>query len=296
MTTRYGRPANVEFYREVSKFSLEATALNSLAPNALQQEFQDALSKKMQDVQFFPRGRDECYVYYPHEKYARGKISTAPATQYEDRRLAVTSRTITNERYGSSNPEHRMQWSKNFDTAVKKAAAALTAWGVEELAAVHSHGYGRSRNDQIDEVNRKMRETLSNLGVGSQMTPAFVTLKNMLHQITDLDVKSKVSDITRYLQEETELRSGGSAPTFVYVGQDRHGDRHLDALRLKEIMYSTVVTEENPIRHYDRSPDINKRENYDYLVGKINVLSMASEGEYITGVGMKAAEDMFYVC
>jgi len=293
---RYTRQTDGQFYREVSKFSLEATALNNLAPNALQQEFQDALSKKMRGVQFFPKGRNECYVYYPHEKYARGKISTDPATQCEDRRLAVTSRTITNQRYGSSNPEYYMQWSKNFDTAVKKAAAALTAWRVDELAAVHSRSYSISRTDQIDGVNQKMRETLSNLGVGSQATPAFVTLKNMLHQITDLDVKSKVSDITRYLQEETELRSGGSAPTFVYVGQDRHGDRHLDALRLKEIMYSTVVTEENPIRHYDRSPDINNQENYDYLVGKINVLSMASEGEYITGVGMKAAEDMFYVC
>ena len=293
---RYTRQTDGQFYREVSKFSLEATALNNLAPNALQQEFQDALSKKMRGVQFFPKGRNECYVYYPHEKYARGKISTDPATQCEDRRLAVTSRTITNQRYGSSNPEYYMQWSKNFDTAVKKAAAALTAWGVDELAAVHSSSYSSSRTDQIDGVNQKMRETLSNLGVGSQATPAFVTLKNMLHQITDLDVKSKVEDITRYLQEETELRSGGSAPTFVYVGQDHHGQQHLDALRLKEIMYSTVVTEENPIRHYERSPDINKQENYDYLVGKINVLSMASEGEYITGVGMKAAEDMFYVC
>jgi len=293
---RYTRQTDGQFYREVSKFSLEATALNNLAPNALQQEFQDALSKKMRGVQFFPKGRNECYVYYPHEKYARGKISTDPATQCEDRRLAVTSRTITNQRYGSSNPEYYMQWSKNFDTAVKKAAAALTAWGVDELAAVHSSSYSSSRTDQIDGVNQKMRETLSNLGVGSQATPAFVTLKNMLHQITDLDVKSKVEDITRYLQEETELRSGGSAPTFVYVGQDHHGQQHLDALRIKEVMYSTVITEENAIRHYERSPDVGKQENYDYLVGKISVLSMATVGDYITGVGMKADEDMFYVC
>ena len=293
---RYTRQTDGQFYREVSKFSLEATALNNLAPNALQQEFQDALSKKMRGVQFFPRGRNECYVYYPHEKYARGKISTDPATQCEDRRLAVTSRTITNQRYGSSNPEYYMQWSKNFDTAVKKAAAALTAWRVDELAAVHSRSYSISRTDQIDGVNQKMRETLSNLGVGSQATPAFVTLKNMLHQITDLDVKSKVEDITRYLQEETELKSGGSAPTFVYVGQDHHGQQHLDALRIKEVMYSTVVTEENAIRHYERSPDVGKQENYDYLVGKISVLSMATVGDYITGVGMKADEDMFYVC
>ena len=293
---RYTRQTDGQFDREVSKFSLEATALNNLAPNALQQEFQDALSKKMRGVQFFPRGRNECYVYYPHEKYARGKISTDPATQCEDRRLAVTSRTIINQRYGSSNPEYYMQWSKNFDTAVKKAAAALTAWGVDELAAVHSSSYSSSRTDQIDGVNQKMRETLSNLGVGSQATPAFVTLKNMLHQITDLDVKSKVEDITRYLQEETELRSGGSAPTFVYVGQDHHGQQHLDALRIKEVMYSTVITEENAIRHYERSPDVGKQENYDYLVGKISVLNMATVGDYITGVGMKADEDMFYVC
>lgn len=253
-------------------------------------EFKRALSKKMRDVKFAGRGQNNAHVYYPHEKFTRGTISM------HDGNFRVRSRRITNERYGSPSPEHYMHWSKNLNTAVKKAAAALTQWSVDELAAIHAGVYSSSRTDQIDGINRKMRETLSNLGVGSQATPAFVTLKNMLHQITDLDVKSKIEDITRYLQEETELRSGGSAPTFVYVGQDHHGQQHLDALRIKEVMFSTVVAEENAIRHYERSPDVGKQENYDYLVGKISVLNMATVGDYITGVGMKADEDMFYVC
>ena len=305
MTTRYTRRASEIFFREVSNFSTNPKQHQTLrqfgasTPNALLQEFQDALSKKMRGVQFYPKGRNESYVYYPHEKYARGKIwqygsrASAHLGVYEDdARFAVESRTIMNQRYGTRHPEYHTQQSKHLDTAVRKAAAALTAWGMNELAAIHARDYESSRKDQINKVNHKAREAMSNLGVGSQATPAFVTLKNMLHQITDLDVKSKVEDVTRYLQEETELRSNGGSPMFVYVGQDHHGQRHFDTQRLKEIMYSAVATDEFPVRHYERSP----QEGYNDLVGKINVLSMATKGEYITGVGMKADEDMFYVC
>ena len=290
MTTRYTRRASEIFFREVSNFSTNSVA--AVAPNASLQEFQDALSKKMRGVQFYPKGRNESYVYYPHEKYARGKISQYGMVYENEVRFVVESRTIMNQRYGTGHPEYHTQQSKHLDTAVRKAAAALTAWNMNELAAIHARDYESSRKDQINKVNHKAREAMSNLGVGSQATPAFVTLKNMLHQITDLDVKSKVEDVTRYLQEETELRSNGESPMFVYVGQDHHGQRHFDTQRLKELMYSTVVTDEFPVRHYERSP----QEGYNDLVGKINVLSMATKGEYITGVGMKADEDMFYVC
>jgi len=300
MTTRYTSKVSEIFFREVSNFSTNSIAAST--PNALLQEFQDALSKKMRGVQFYPRGRNESYVYYPHEKYARGKISQigsrvresiSGAVVYEQEVIfAVESRTIENARYSTNHPEHRMQQSKNLNTAVKKAAAALAPWSLDELAAIHARDYTSSRRNQIDEVSRKALEAMSNLGVGSQATPAFVTLKNMLHQITDLDVKSKVEDILRYMQEETELSSNGAAPMFVYVGQDHHGQQHLDTLRLKELMYTAVLADEFPVRHYERSP----QEGYDDLVGKISVLNMATVGDYITGVGMKADEGMFYVC
>ena len=57
-------------------------------------------------------------------------------------------------------------------------------------------------------------------------------------------------------------------------------------------MYSMVQTDAQLVRHYERSP----QEGYDELVGKISVLNMATVGDYVSGVGMKADEDMFYVC
>ena len=283
MTIRYLRAPKQMFQitvREAVESYREPPVIFPLA------EFKKALSKKMRGVKFAGRGQRSAHVYYPHEKFTRGVISI------RDDSFVVMSRTIENARYAAHNTEHFMQQSKNLNTAVKKAAAALAPWSLDELAAIHARDYTSNRRNQIDEVSRKALEAMSNLGVGSQATPAFVTLKNMLHQITDLDVKSKVEDITRYLQEETELRSNGDSPMFVYVGQDHHGQRHFDTQRLKEIMYSTVATDEFPVRHYERSP----QEGYNDLVGKINVLSMATKGEYITGVGMKADEDMFYVC
>ena len=300
MTTRYISAPAERFQTKVAGFedSEDRPAILPLT------EFKEALRKKMRDVKFANNwsGRS-AHVYYQHEKFTRGVISIQGDS------FAVMSRTIENVRYNTDNIEHRMQQSKNLNTAVKKAAAALAPWSLDELAAIHARDYTSSRRNQIDEVSRKASNILSSLGLGSTTrdktddiqsvtpeeqlaTPAFVTLKRMLHQMTDLDVKSKVEDVLRYMQEETELSSNGAAPMFVYVGQDHHGQQHLDTLRLKELMYTAVLADEFPVRHYERSP----QEGYDDLVGKISVLNMATVGDYITGVGMKADEGMFYVC
>ena len=61
-------------------------------------KFQDALRKKMRGVQFSTDFGGHCWVYYPHETFARGRLidrleSNGGST------FAVNSRTMTNERY-----------------------------------------------------------------------------------------------------------------------------------------------------------------------------------------------------
>lgn len=248
-------------------------------------EFKEALSKKMRGVKFAGREQNNAHVYYPHEKFTRGVISV------HDGNYRVRSRTIENARYGSPSPEHYMHWSKNLNTAVKKAAAALQAWTVQELATVHADPYTTGRGELIQSVGQKAVTELKNLGL-ERDSIVLPMLRGMRDSIPDISVRTSVEDFFRYDKELNDLNGIGMSPTFVYVGKDHHGQQHLDTLHLHSVMYSMVQTDAQLVRHYERSP----QEGYDELIGRISVLNMATVGDYVSGVGMKVDEDMFYVC
>jgi len=248
-------------------------------------EFKKALSKKMRGVKFAGRGQRSAHVYYPHEKFARGVISI------HDDNYRVRSRTIENARYAVHNAEHFMHRSKNLNTAVKKAAAALQAWTVQELATVHADPYTTGRGELIQSVGQKAVTELKNLGL-ERDSIVLPMLRGMRDSIPDISVRTSVEDFFRYDKELNDLNGIGMSPTFVYVGQDHHGQQHLDTLHIHSVMYSMVQTDWQPVRHYERSP----QEGYDELIGRISVLNMATVGDYVSGVGMKVDEDMFYVC
>jgi len=282
MTIRYLRQPKQMFQitvREVVESYGEPPVIFPLA------EFKKALSKKMRGVKFAGRGQRSAHVYYPHEKFTRGVISI------RDDSFVVMSRTIENARYAAHNTEHFMQQSKNLNTAVKKAAAALTAWSLDELATIHADPYTTGRESRVQEVGARVVGELTNLGV-ERDSSALEMLTRMVHSIPDRRIKTYVEDLIQYDAELAEISDIGISPTFIYVGQDHHGQQHLDTLCLETIGYSYARTDRHPVRHYERSP----QEGYDDLVGKISVLNMATVGDYVSGVGMKVDEDMFYVC
>lgn len=249
------------------------------------EEFKKALSKKMRGVKFAGRGQNSAHVYYPHEKFTRGVISI------DDGNYRVKSRRVSNERYSPFNVEHFTQQSKNLNTAVKKAAAVLQAWTVHEMATVHVEPYITERGELIQSVGRKVVTELKNLGL-ERDSIVLPMLRGMRDSIPDISVRTSVEDFFRYDKELNDLNGIGKSPTFVYVGKDHHGQQHLDTLHLHSITYSLVRTDAQLVRHYERSP----QEGYDELIGRISVLNMATVGDYVSGVGMKVDEDMFYVC
>lgn len=286
----YARKTNDKFIMRVQDIVHSDGKNVPHQPSINLKKFQDALRKKMRGVQFSTVFGGHCWVYYPHETFARGRLidrleSNGGST------FAVNSRTITNERFADYSTEYYMQWSKNLNTAVKKAAAALVEWSALEMSTIHARVYDKNRSDLIYASSQKRTKALDDLGVTGH-GPAFTTLQSMLHQITDLDVKSKVEEVLRLEKENAELESVGASPTFVHVCQDYRGRQILEAQKIDRIYYSAVDATQAPKRYAEGSQD----EEYGDLIGKVSVLNMAAVGDYVTGVGMKADEGMFYVC
>jgi len=257
-----------------------------IQPSKYLTKFQNELRKKMHGVQFAlnQQNGQRCWVYYPHETFVRGELYD----YVSENAYAVVSRTIENGRYSSYSAEHYMQWSGKLATAVKKAAAALTPWSVYEMAAVHCRNYEASRNEQVNDSDAKLKKLFQELGVG-QNSMAWRALQSMADLVPDLDVRSKIQDITRQKEDLESLSSVGANPMFVHICEDHRGNQRLATLKL-QTHYSAIETDEQP-QYLNELSD-----GYSDLVGKVSVLNMAAVGEYVSGVGMKAAEDMFYVC
>lgn len=252
-------------------------------------DFQHVLSRKMRGVKF-SRGVDShtsCWVYYPHEKYARGIISVGKG--YKN--YAVHSRIIENNRYSPASREHHMQWSKNLNTAVKKAAAALPEFSVAEIATMNSNVYCSNRDEQLMKEKGKRQEAVDKLGVNNVACPAFRSLVAMVEQITDGETKQLVQDTLLYNQNVGELQGSGESPTFVHVGQDRSGRQTVTGIPINQVNYRSIRLEDDarPVRFTEGS------EEYNELIGKLSVLSVAQLGDYVHGVGMRVDEDEFYV-
>lgn len=267
--------------------------------------FQDALRKKMHGVQFADgkaASGTTCWVYYPHETFCRGRLHYKEGFRRFNT-YAVLSRTIENMRHPSSTTDdHFTHQSKNLNTAVKKAAAALTPWSVGEIASVHSKVYEGARSDLVDAIKAKIKVSFRELGIATEpvdregrdptfdKTIAWQTLRDTQDLIPDLEARAKVIEQTRQLQELGEVASVGAEPTFVHICKTRQGEQQLAVQKKCYVRWGAVESEE-------RSEFFNERtEGYSDLVGKISVLNMMQVGEYVTGVGLKADEDMFYVC
>lgn len=270
----------------VAKVKEITAELQEMTPRQDLADFQHVLSRKMRGVRFTKGAYASCWVYYPHEKYARGIISVG-----RDSYAAVHSRTIENNRYNSASRQHRMQWSKNLNTAVKKAAAALPEFSVTEIATMNSHVYVRSRDEQLMKEKGKRKEALDKLGVDNVACPAFRSLIAMVEQITDGETKQLVQDTLLYNQNVGELQGSGESPMFVHVGQDRSGRQTVTGIPINQINYRSIYLEDDarPVRFAEGS------EEYNELIGKLSVLSVAQLGDYVHGVGMRVDEDEFYV-
>jgi len=207
------------------------------------------------------------------------------------RGYAVHSRTIENNRYNSASREHHMQWSKNLNTAVKKAAAALPEFSVTEIATMNSRVYAANRDEQLMKEKGKRQEAVNKLGVSNVACPAFRSLVAMVEQITDGETKQLVQDTLLYNKNVGELQGSGESPMFVHVGQDRSGRQTVTGIPINQINYRSIYLEDDarPVRFTEGS------EEYNELIGKLSVLSVAQLGDYVHGVGMRVDEDEFYV-
>lgn len=256
-------------------------------------QFMDTLMSEMRGIQFGQRDTASVWVYYPNDIFSLGWIGFGDYRDSGDQppTFVVNSRHIENKKYNSAYSElqHRMKMSVNIDTAITSAKKFLRPWTTHELAR---HYWGEcgslwSRAKMLaEEPLTDLKNKVFDVRYGSIDKPhhkELIHLAKTGHQFLDAEFHN---NITAFIQLQDELKDlhtprqhkfirvyqkfGGTYADIVYVDASNY---RVDLLNFMTYAEADVPEED---------------------IGRISVLQMANEGDYILNIGCNMGDGVFY--
>lgn len=244
------------------------------------------------------RAANELFLYFPHEDYIRGRIAfhdtrvdKSGATQ---NRYAVYSGHITNNKFDSHRDQYNMQASKNLATAVsaaKKYLLPVTPKMVAEGAIP----------DAIQQRSNKANEAYispaSNIRwdmkrADETMFRTLVQLRKSGVDMMDADMNAKLDEFIRLDAITTEYRQRKFLGKFIYANKTVSGQTIYNVYTFNEL--SESMSRYN-VMSQSTYQSLLEHEIDEDTKGRVAVLSMAEQGEYVTDVGVKVNPTMYFV-
>ena len=239
------------------------------------------------------------WVYHPQKTLCMGFIGYGDyrvnREQISDDRpwtYMVCSRTIENNKIAHYNRQHYMLTSQKIDVAVRNAKKHLRDVSPADIANHHSYECNNKWSATAGEHRHKIEEakrTLSNSDANMQMLLGEIMhLKELGHTWRDPSITRFIDPWIKAHEDKMEALEGRTkGMLFVAVNEDLGGNR----------LYSTAPTSDIS----DYNPDFIAGETYtedtipEDLSGKLSVLSVCDNDQYVDNVGWRVSETMFYV-
>lgn len=239
-------------------------------------------------------GEKMCYadvqVYIEGSDYVVGRIgygdsygiSTADKSTY-----MIHSRKIGNEKFAAHRDQYYMSFVGDIKRAVKVGLTKLTPYSPKEMAGLTYYDFKYN----IEEVRSNIRGSLN--GVLSPLQSANVLLpelKGLIAQGVQFSTPEFQAAAEKVLAADREWEAIRTKPMhgyYVYVRMvgDHQWVDVIDALDMQARNYVDDYSHTSfPVE--DLPEDIQ---------GKVSVLSMATIGQYMQGVGRRVSEKAFWI-
>ena len=263
------------------------------------QDFRDAVEQSIRGVKTIARSQSSAFVYREGEPYVLGWIG------YEDyqshitgeKKYAVHARDIDNGKYASYNMQHFMRTSVNLTTAVNNTRASLRSYTDREVGGIHAgkvrSAVGALKDDAVSKYNQALNkvglQTVSRYTSSQQGMSLLYEMLGMLsigHTFTNLELGQDLQNIATKKKESERFKKGVLMPMdFVHI-YARNGTQYVSSSRATDITdYGATFFPENTWTLDEVPEDVQ---------GKIAVMSMCKDDEFVEGVGYKASDTMFY--
>ena len=204
----------------------------------------------------------------------------------------VCSRTIENNKMAPYNRQYNMLTSQKIDVAVRNAKKHLRDVSPTEIAGHHAHECSNKWSATAGEHRHKIEDAnraLSNSDANMQMLLGEIMhLKELGHTWRDPSITRFIDPLIKAHEDKMEALEGRTkGMLFVAVNEDLGGNR----------LYSTAPSSDIS----DYNPTFIAGETYtedtipEDLSGKLSVLSLCDNDQYVDNVGWRVSETMFYV-
>lgn len=257
--------------------------------------FCDAVKQKLRGVKFAPKDGRSVWAYMPDQVYALGWIGYGDyrnSAEKEIRSYTVYSRNITNDGYADYSMQYHTRGSVRMEVAVRHASRYLTRYSPIEIAQELRKPFKDGASGIESEAKNELREQEKRLfdrSFKQRLCRVATELKVLLdtgYEFTDPAIA-------------TELRA-------YFTAEEEHNvlakDRHADCVVVSEFMGKQrfqVVGVENAgnwnTRVHDNVLTYDDESLPGDLAGKLSVLSMCAINQYVTDVGVRVDERVFYV-
>ena len=262
------------------------------------QTFMDRLQGVFRGVKFVKMRSNKVWVYYPDEPYPMGYIGYGDfrTEVCGDDQYMVASRKITNDKYGDYQDQFRMKMSGNMDTAIRNAKRFLRNFSPHEMAGANAKLLRSKANDQPEMLGSKFRKSMRELfdhEVGNRTGAFNGRMLTELRHLVDSDHGFVDGEFGHQLRQMFEMgdawRESFLKTVNVYFVRvfEKFGKQTFQVIELDDVRDYNPRVSDQFLTYTDDLPED--------IMGKLAVLSMTEDGNYVDDVGMRVDEGMFYV-
>ena len=262
------------------------------------QTFMNRLQGVFRGVKFAKMMTNKVWVYYPDEPYPMGYIGYGDfrTEVCGDDQYMVASRKITNEKYGDYQDQFRMKMSSNMDTAIRNAKRFLRNFSPYEMAGANAKLLRSKANDVPEMLGSKFRKSMRGLfdhEAGNRTGSFNGRMLTELRHLVDSDHGFVDGEFGHQLKQMFEMgdawKESFQKTVNVYFVRvfEKFGKQTFQVTELDDVRDYNPRVSDQFLTYTDDLPED--------IMGKLAVLSMTEDGNYVDDVGMRVDQGMFYV-
>ena len=259
------------------------------------EEFAQALRRTNRKLKTEPRDDTSMWVYADDELMTRGWIGHGNfgRARHGQNKFVVSARSITNCKYADHSVQHHMKMSVNMDPVLKAAKGHLTKYTTHEVERVYRRAVREKVNNKRDTLSSQERSALSSTGLSvygaSNSGKIIQELRHLVmsgHTFADPQFGQDVQLLLE-TKEALSCLPNVVPMDFVHI-YPTPWETRADILAVPDALSAfyggtptqlTWVAEELP----------------ESVMGKIAVMQMCEDGQYVDGVGFRVNESTFYL-
>ena len=262
------------------------------------------LTQKVRGIEVAPRSTASMWVYRPQDTYAMGYIGYCQVhgTGDQGQRYAVFSPNIHNGKYNYGEKQH-MASALHRPKGVANAAKHLRPLTTKQVLEFTQGDFVSALFDAKSTARSQVAKATQQIdlrlfALERYRKPDLNPLQNELQRIlnsdyvfVDKELEAQLhAAFTAVAEHEESKQLHDAKHTFIEVieSHGRNTFRGYAEVEDDRSLYRMADTKENLFY-------FTQEELPDRLMGAMSVLSMVETGVYVSGVGYRAASNMFYV-